>query len=101
MLSKLIATAILKAKLVEFLGLPAKTKESKEQLVIQLLLLIETDSREKARLLDTFPSELAVEPTELETLLGCSKEERRRWIKEGKIPVLEYRSFRKAGRDLE
>jgi len=49
MLSKLIATAILKAKLVEFLGLPAKTKESKEQLVTQLLLLIEADSREKAQ----------------------------------------------------
>ncbi len=62
--------------------------------------LIETDAHEKARLLDTFLNELAVGPVELEEMLRCSRVERRRWIEEGKIPVLEHRQFQKAGHDL-
>jgi hypothetical protein len=47
-----------------------------------------------------FPRELAVGPTELEQLLHCSSLERKRWVKEGRIPILEYRTFRKAGQNL-
>lgn len=63
--------------------------------------LVNTNQQEYDRLLDMFPQELAVGPTELEELLPCTQLERRRWTKEGKIPVLEYRTFRKAGRDME
>jgi len=96
-LSKLISSAIPKAQLIEFLGLSQKTPELKAQLVEKLLALIGREDTERARFLETFKIELAVGPLELETLLHCSKTERQRWIREGKIPVLEYRSFRKAG----
>jgi len=100
-LSKLISSAIPKAQLIEFLGLSQKTPELKAQLVEKLLALIGREDTERARFLETFKIELAVGPLELETLLHCSKTERQRWIREGKIPVLEYRSFRKAGWDME
>src|SRR2546429_6014048 len=100
MLAKLLWYALSKAQIVAFLGLPANTKEQKELLVERLLCLYESDVAEKARLLDMFPYELAVEPVELQELLGCTPTERRRWVSEGKLPVLEHRPFRKAGRDL-
>ena len=43
--------------------------------------------------------ELAVPPWELETLLGCTTTERKRWTEEQKLPVPGYGSFRKAGSD--
>jgi len=100
MLSKFIASTLAKAQVVEFLGVDKKARATKEQLVAQLLALIETDVDEYARLLNTFPLELAVGPTELEELLNCSRAERRRWVEEGKIPVLEHRLFTKAGQHL-
>ncbi|MDQ6660537.1 MAG: hypothetical protein M3Z24_06185 [Chloroflexota bacterium] len=100
MLEKLIVSAISKAKMLEFLGLSAKTAATKQQLVEKLLVLLETDMNENARLLEAFRYELAVGPLELETLLECTKAERKRWIQEGKIPVLEYRTFRKVGREM-
>src|SRR5437660_1131854 len=100
MLSKFIASSLAKAQIVEFLRIPRKARVAKEQLVTQLLALVETDANEYARLLNTFPLELAVGPTELEELLGCSRVERRRWVGEGRIPVLEHRFFTKAGRHL-
>ena len=100
MLSKFIASTLAKAQIVEFLKIPKKVRVTKEQLVEQLLALIETDANEYVRLLNTFPMELAVGPTELEELLGCSRAERRRWVGEGKIPVLEHRLFTKAGQHL-
>ncbi len=100
MLAKLLSSALRKIQLCEFLGLPQKTQEAKEQLVARLQALIETDASALARLLDTFPQELAVGPVELQELLHCSQVERRRWIKEDKIPVLEYRSFKEGRREL-
>lgn len=91
---------IKKAQLLLFLGLSTTTKITKKQLVDRILQLIAEDMSVEERLLEMFPMELAVVPTELDTLLHCSREERRRWIGEGKIPVLEYRSFRKGGRDM-
>ena len=38
-------------------------------------------------------------PWELETLLGCTTTERKRWTEEQKLPALGYGSFRKAGSD--
>lgn len=100
MLSRFISSTLAKAQIVEFLGVHKKDGVTKEQLVSRLLTLIETDADEYTRLLNTFPLELAVGPTELEELLQCSRVERRRWVGEGKIPVLERRLFSKAGRHL-
>ncbi len=77
------------------------TKNTKKSTLVELLLarITQQDSAME-RLLAMFPYELAVEPVELAELLSCSRSERQRWIKEGRIPVLEYRSFRVAGRDL-
>ena len=35
-----------------------------------------------------FRTEVALDPIELETFLGCSRTERLRWTKEGKLPVM-------------
>lgn len=101
MLTKLLASVLSKAQIGEFLGYSKKAKIPKEQLVAQLMAVIEVDSKEKERLLATFPYELAVGPTEVEELLQCTRVERRRWLQEGKLPVLEYRLFRKAGQELQ
>ncbi len=98
---KFITFALSKAQILEFLGLAKSTKIAKKQLVEQLLQHIEMDFYEKERFLATFLYELAVEPVEIEELLQCTPVERRRWVKEGKLPVLEYRTFRKSGQDLE
>lgn len=93
--------ALSKTQILEFLGLAISTKIAKDKLIEQLLRRIEADANEKARLLETFLYELAVEPAELEKLLQCTPTERKRWVKEGKVPVLEYRTFRRSGSDLE
>jgi hypothetical protein len=95
---KLLSSVLLKTQILQFLN--TDPGHSKINLVDQLWQLVEHDEHERQRLLDTFPYELAVAPVELRTLLGCSGSERRRWIREGKLPVLEYRAFHKAGRDL-
>jgi hypothetical protein len=45
----------------------------------------------------TLISELAVPPWELETLLGCTTTEHKRWTEEEKCPILGYGNFCKAG----
>jgi hypothetical protein len=101
MQSKFVSSTLSKTQLMTFLGLAPTTKIAKKLLVARLLQLIATDPDEMTRLLETFPYELAVGPTEVEELLCCTQVERKRWIREGKLPVLECRRFRKAGRDLE
>jgi hypothetical protein len=76
-----------------------KVLVKKPQLIEMLLERITVQKEEMERLLTMFPYELAVEPVELSQLLMCSRSERQRWVKEGRIPVLEYRTFRVAGRD--
>src|SRR5947209_15460266 len=101
MLAKLISSTIAKGAIAEFLGLPKSTRLSKDTLIEKLLALLETSPEAKAQFEETFKSELAVGPGEFETLLQCTPLERKRWVREGKVPILEYRSFRKAGQDLE
>jgi hypothetical protein len=82
-----------------FLKLPASSREMKANLVQHLLTRLETDKVAKAQFFEVFAFELAVPPWELETLLGCTTTERKRWTEEQKLPVLGYGSFRKAGSD--
>jgi hypothetical protein len=82
-----------------FLKLPASSREIKPNLVHHLLTRLETDKTAKAQFFEVFAFELAVPPWELETLLGCTTTERKRWTEEQKLPVLGYGSFHKAGSD--
>jgi hypothetical protein len=82
-----------------FLKLPASSREIKANLVQHLLTRLEMDKTAKAQFFEVFAFELAVPPWELETLLGCTTTERKRWTEGKKLPVIGYGSFRKAGSD--
>ncbi|HTK10945.1 MAG TPA: hypothetical protein VL485_27480 [Ktedonobacteraceae bacterium] len=99
--ARYLAAKLSKEQCLTFLdsGLAKNIAPKKAQLIESLLERITQDSSEMDRLLAMFPYELAVDPVELATLLSCSRSERQRWVKEERIPVLEYRSFRVAGRD--
>ncbi len=89
-----------KPQIAGFLGLPKSSKESKEVLMEHLLTLLAQDEQAKIRFFEEFVQELAVGPGEVEALLTCSATERKLWTNDGKLPILAYRTFRKAGRDL-
>ncbi len=93
----LLSSCISRARLLEFLDLPKKCSLLKPALIARLIEVLEADNLKLAQLLEAFVSELAVSPPELEQLLGCTTTERRRWVEEGKIPILELRSYRKGG----
>jgi hypothetical protein len=95
-----LSTLLSKVQICAFLGLPTKMNEPKAALVQRLRTLLEVDQRAKARFFDVFAQELAVEPWELETLLGCSTTERKRWLADGKLTPLTTRSVFKSGREL-
>lgn len=102
MLAELIsARRILKAQLLDFLGLPDNSPEKQDRLVSKIVSVLEVDAAENERFWEKFKRELAVDPAELEKLLNCSTTERQKWIEQGKLPILEYRTFRKSGIHLE
>ena len=102
MLAELIsARQIVKAKLIDFLGLPGNCQDKTDHLVSTIVSVLEVNTAEQERFWETFKSELAVDPVELEEILKCSAAERQQWIEQGKLPILEYRSFRKSGIHLE
>jgi hypothetical protein len=102
MLAELIsARRILKTQLLDFLGLPDNSQEKQDLLVSKIVSVLEVDAAANERFWERFKSELAVDPVELEELLQCSTTERQQWIEEGKLPILEYRTFRKSGIHLE
>lgn len=102
MLASLISSRrILKAQLLEFLGLPDNCPDKIDHLVSTIVSVLEVNPAEQERFWETFKSELAVEPVELEKLLKCSSKERQQWIEQGKLSVLEYRTFLKSGIHLE
>ena len=91
---------ISKAQLAAFLNCPVKASQPKTELLQRLSLLLASDQVARAQFFEVFAQELAVEPGELETLLNCTPTERKRWLKDGKLPILGYRSFHKVRRDL-
>ncbi|MEO7021178.1 MAG: hypothetical protein ABI234_13565 [Ktedonobacteraceae bacterium] len=82
---------------LRFLGLPARTRDTKAPLVQRLQERMDTDATVKAQLFEVFVHELIVPPWELETLLVCTPTERKRWTEEGKLSVFSHDSFRKGG----
>ncbi len=95
-----LSTLLSKVQISAFLDLPTKTNEPKAALLQRLRTLLEADQRAKIRFFDVFAQELAVEPWELERLLGCSTTERKQWLADGKLTPLTTRSVFKAGREL-
>jgi hypothetical protein len=96
------ATLLSKEKLgafLTFLMLPTSFREMKANLVQHLFTRLEADNVAKAQFFEFFAFELAVSPWELETLLGCTTAERKRWTEEEKLPVLGCGNFRMAGSD--
>jgi hypothetical protein len=84
-----------------FLAVPARSRESKVTLAQRVGERLETDQTTRAQFFEVFKCELAVPPWECESLLACTPTERKRWTEEGKLPVLDRRSFRKAGSWME
>jgi hypothetical protein len=84
-----------------FLESPVRSREPKAILVQRVGERLETDRTARAQFYEVFKRELAVPPWECETLLACTPTERKRWTEEGKLPVLDRRSFRKAGSQME
>lgn len=94
-------TALLtREQIGQFLQLVRRSKASKGELMQKLLALLEADETARERFFETFKCELAMSPWEVEQCLHCTATERKRWTADGKLPILEYRTFHKAGRDL-
>ena len=89
-----------KEHLTQFLGVAPSRRVTKAQLVEQLVSRIETDESEMARFLERYKHEVAFGPWDVEQILQCTSTERKRWTADGKLPVLAYREFRKAARDI-
>jgi len=96
-----LADLLTKDQIGQFLQLASKRpKASKGELAQRLLAVLEEDDAARNRFFETFKSELAVPPWEIEDRLHCTATERKRWIADGKLPIMEYRTFHKVARDL-
>jgi hypothetical protein len=96
-----MAELLTKEQLAAFLGLPNAARILKGRLTEQLVARLEADAEEHARFLETFKRDLAFGPWDVENLLGCTPTERKRWVADGKLPILDYRTFHVAARDIE
>jgi hypothetical protein len=89
-----------KEQLAHYLGVAPSRRVTKAQLAEQLGSRLEIDAGEMARFLERFKHEVAFGPWDVEQILECTSTERKRWTADGKLPVLAYREFRKAARDI-
>ena len=89
-----------KEQLTRFLRVAPSRRVTKVQLVEQLVSRIEADEREMARFLERLKHEVAFGPRGVEQILQCTSTGRKRWTADGKLPILAYREFRKAARDI-
>ena len=87
------------AAFLAYLSLPVTKRTAKVVLTGHIQEQLATNPSARSLFFDIFKYELAVPPWELETLLPCTLTERKRWTDEEKLPILELRSFRKAGSD--
>jgi hypothetical protein len=95
-----LVDVLTKDQIGQFLQLRGTTKTGKGELAQKLLTLLAEDELAKDRFFEAFKRELAVPPWEVEAMLGCTAAERKRWVADGKLPILEYRTFHKVARDL-
>lgn len=82
-----------KADLAEYLGEKCTPKIKKTELVGKLKQQFAKDPLARRRYCKKFQEEVAIWPNDVETILGCTKTERKRWTQEGKLPVVSHGSF--------
>ena len=81
---------VLKNDIAEFLGEKPSPKVKKPELIEKLKAKFEEDPLALRRYCKEFRDELAVSPFDTENVIGCTKTERLRWTKEGKLEVVRY-----------
>lgn len=81
---------VLKNDIAEFLGEKPSPKVKKPELIEKLKAKFEEDPLALRRYYKEFRDELAVSPFDTENVIGCTKTERLRWTKEGKLEVVRY-----------
>ncbi len=86
-----IADCLTKQVMCEFLELSKKEARNTSMTDVKALFAERMkDESEFKRACITYPKETAITAYQLETILGCTKTERTRWTKEGKIAVVYY-----------
>ncbi|HEU5370467.1 MAG TPA: hypothetical protein VFU69_18490, partial [Ktedonobacterales bacterium] len=91
-----LVDVLTKDQIGQFLQVRGAARIAKGELAQKLLTLLAADDLTKDHFFETFKRELAVPPWEVEATLGCTANERKRWVADGKLPILEYRTFHKA-----
>lgn len=97
LLPKFVLSALYRRQITAFLGLPYSIKMTKDELIDYLYSLIAANACIYTLLLESYPFELAVGPTEAQQILHCTALERKRWIQEGRLLVLDYRTLLPTG----
>jgi hypothetical protein len=97
LLPKFVLSALYRRQITAFLGMPYSIKMTKDELIDYLYSLIAANTCIYTLLLEAYPFELAVGPTETQQILHCTVLERKRWIQEGRLPVLDYRMLLPTG----
>lgn len=91
--SQNIFKGITKQDLCKFLHIPNTNSVKVSDLKSQVLDMLSDEDNYKC-FIDMFEEQTAISPSDLEGILGCTRFERLRWTKEGKLKVVDYKSFK-------
>lgn len=94
---KFVLSSLYRRQITAFLGMPYSVRMRKVELIEYLYSLLQFNERFSVLLLEAYPYELAVGPTEAQQILQCTTVERRRWIQEERLPVFYYRTLLPTG----
>src|ERR1700686_2577507 len=94
---KFVLSALYRRQITAFLGMPYSVRMRKVELIDYLYSLLQFNERFSDLLLEAYPYELAVGPTEAQQILQCTTIERKRWIQEERLPVFYYRTLLPTG----
>ncbi|BCL84084.1 hypothetical protein ccbrp13_65490 [Ktedonobacteria bacterium brp13] len=94
---KFVLSALYRRQITAFLGMPYSVRMRKVELIEYLYSLLQFNERFSVLLLEAYPYELAVGPTEAQQILQCTTVERKRWIQEERLPVFYYRTLLPTG----
>jgi hypothetical protein len=94
---KFVLSSLYRRQITAFLGMPYSVRMRKVELIEYLYALLQFNERFSVLLLEAYPYELAVGPTEAQQILQCTTVERRRWIQEERLPVFYYRTLLPTG----
>lgn len=83
-----------KQDLCDYLGEENSRKIKKAEYEKKIIDKITSSDFHRKRFLKKFESKNALSPAALEEVLGCTKTERLRWQKEGKLKIVGYDSFK-------